>query len=674
MALWIRQIFSGPARDPNSILPAPPRAVHGHKALPVYGHTFLFQRLAGDVALLFPTHWKERRWGGRTLGEMFAMYVWGQWRVVIKGPEKCQQVIEAGGLKASFPWTPPTTLLGMSCLSFLQEDDAEQMRILLSRPLCHKTVIQYARAFAEAAEKCLDGVVQGKFTRQSKRDKVYRVVRNKRQTNSESTSINNTSIDDRSQIPGYVTDNEFDNESEESTQNVIKVKWEALRSYSFDLIDGPILSINKWSSKPEQAEGESTKEEVNVDDTPSSNSKGNKLPSRDTMLLWMDRLKVGVDVIKITFGPEWMYIWLMNEYGRALNARMHISSLFARHAKEMGETVPVERREGHTYNDPTTQPIPLLTLRDNYMREKEDIFGVQATSHGHRPRANLHSGEVRARANTAPEFKNLIDNDSDDDLGAGMTEYVAPYATEQDLARPRYEQSPAFKSRKSTTATTSVSPSRRILFQDAPPVSPSKDSFRDNSQLDAFVTPPTLGNGLARPPPPPSTDNSTHNDQKQQTSILEHILRRQDMDGNGISEAVMTELMISLWMMLDAGNAWTAMALNLLSLDKDACIIIQDELDRLVTQHGRDGIFSPTVLDQTNYLDALIYEAIRLCPPFLGGLKETSETIEFPDLQIQLGKGSFIFFCQPTNECFDIRKSLGKRPEELGKRYPCVEL
>jgi hypothetical protein len=41
----------------------------------------------------------------------------------------------------------------------------------------------------------------------------------------------------------------------------------------------------------------------------------------ERMLFWMDRLKRAMCVIKMTFGAEWMYVWALNEYGRAVNGR-----------------------------------------------------------------------------------------------------------------------------------------------------------------------------------------------------------------------------------------------------------------------------------------------------------------------------------------------------------------
>lgn len=125
---------------------------------------------------------------------------------------------------------------------------------------------------------------------------------------------------------------------------------------------------------------------------------------------------------------------------------------------------------------------------------------------------------------------------------------------------------------------------------------------------------------------------------------------------------------------MDIGNAWTAMALNLLASNSDATDLVHEELEHLEYEFGHDELFSPSVLKRMKYVDALIYEAIRLCPAFLGGLKQTNNTIEFEDIGVQLPKNTHIFFCQPTNMKFDIRKALGQKPHQLGQNFPCVEL
>lgn len=158
------------------------------------------------------------------------------------------------------------------------------------------------------------------------------------------------------------------------------------------------------------------------------------------------------------------------------------------------------------------------------------------------------------------------------------------------------------------------------------------------------------------------------------TSILDRLLRQKDDQGAGLTDAVVMELSILLWMMMDAGNAWTAMALNLLALDDSACVRVQQELDELINVHGKDALFTPKVLGEMTTLDALLHEAIRLCPQFLGGLKVLSETVELPESGVQIPRNTNVVFCQPTDEAFDLTKAIGKCPQDLAKQYPCPEL
>lgn len=116
------------------------------------------------------------------------------------------------------------------------------------------------------------------------------------------------------------------------------------------------------------------------------------------------------------------------------------------------------------------------------------------------------------------------------------------------------------------------------------------------------------------------------------------------------------------------------MALNLLALDHSALKQVEDELSHLTVLHGKDELFSPGVMAQMRYLDALIWESIRLCPPFLGGMKVLSETVELPDDGVQIPKNSNVIFCSPTDRNFDLSAAWGKRPHELAFLYPCPEM
>lgn len=157
-------------------------------------------------------------------------------------------------------------------------------------------------------------------------------------------------------------------------------------------------------------------------------------------------------------------------------------------------------------------------------------------------------------------------------------------------------------------------------------------------------------------------------------TVLERLMKQHDMAGNGLSQVVATDIAILLWMMMEVGNAWTAMALSLIAADAEVLSIVQNEIDYIEQTYGKDDVFSPGALSRMKYLDALLYEAIRLCPPNLGGMKKTTETIELKDAGVQIPKDSNIFFCRPTDMNFDIHKALGKRPENLGRLYPCLEL
>ena len=646
--LWIRQIFSFPRRDLNvSSLPGPPRALSGNNALPVYGHTHLFTRHGGDAALYFSPTQREWHRFGRMLGDCFSMFIWGQWRVVIRGPERAKRVMDSMDLKESWPWTPPKTLLGASCLCLMEdEDEKEQLKSFIGPPLRHHNVVAYAPIFAEHAERCLEDVVAGKF--QKKKDQ------QSAELPPSSRSLHRTfSSDDDLSLTWA---------NHGGPQAYFKLKWDALRSYTFDLVDGPVLSMNHWLPKPEQSNGEPTQQ---VPD--SENKKEPMGPSRDDMLLWMERMKRGIDVIKITFGPEWMYIWLMNEYGRAVNARNHMETVIHSHVEKLTDQVPVTHAPGHALHEPSTQPIPIWSWHENRLRSHENIFGAAHSGSSAAPpnRTRSHSGNVslsRPRASSMPMVMPPRDSDHEDEDPIVVSEYVEPYRTEQDLCRPRLDKSPLRSRQPSVPPEVTAIPP----FIDSPPSSDDRHiRFAEKSSIEL----PEMLPRQAR----------TFSDQTEQSidtniSLLEHILRQQDLTGIGISQAVTTEISILLWLMMEVGNAWTAMALNLLANDVQACSLVQEELDSLETEYGSKELFYPEVLEKMKYLDALLYESIRLCPENLGGLKETTKTIVIPEAGVQVAKGSQVVFCQPTEQKFDIASAVGMRPELLGRKYPCVEL
>jgi hypothetical protein len=819
IGLWIRQLFLGRRRDPYfAAWPPPPRALAGNGAWPVYGHTRLFRRHVGDVMLKFEPQWTEYAIAGRSLGHCFAIFIWGQWRVGIQGPERAQQFFQQP-LQEGWPWTPPVTLLGKSCLALLQQDDigqAKSLRGMLQKPLSANALLRFAPVFAQAAEECLLAVEQG----------VFRKTRSPQKQPPDQCAASPTDEED-------CCEDEEEDELEEGA--CCKLKWEALRSYSLDLVNGPLFEINLWDEKTVSPFKTSSHEASFRKEEPTTwkaaltkwntpkHARKDEPPSRELMLLWMERIKLGLDVIKLTFGPEWMYVWMFNEYGRAVNARMYVEKLIGEHVERMAALVPqVTHERGHVYHEPTTQPFPLLALHQNLMHSKEGIFGdfsvyptpvkqvgVGELTTGNRPRCNSMPGTLVVELS-------LVKDD------CFASPYVTPFNTEQDLARVSPVRKPETFSpegthlegfpqdasmsplgevatspvpqRKSRSMTPpladtneatngtrkphqkkSVSevfreikanrekqkhlshdgqvvysffnPTQRRSFDEADdaPIIKVVQSMNGKKSTEAKEVPTSCapetsetteenckeyasqstqrisnvhkqtehrsltndthsktlsslssdksGNlaGSTAAPSKPQTPMATPFRQQKRVrstgkkkpipdtgnttvqSLLQALLQQRGPEGKGISQTTLMELIINIWMMLEVGNAWTAMAMTLLAWDETALSVIQEELDVLEHEFGGE-LFSPAALERMKYLDALIYESIRLIPPFLGGLKSTTETVILKDAGVQIPKGSHIFFCQPSRQEFDLFAAVGKRPECLGQKYPCVEL
>jgi hypothetical protein len=423
----------------------------------------------------------------------------------------------------------------------------------------------------------------------------------------------------------------------------LKVKWEALRAYTLDLIDGPVLSMNTWSQpSDDRVKGDFSEATGRFSFNLQRKDRGP--PTRERLLLWMERIKDGVDTIKITFGPEWMYIWKMNEYGRALNARMYLEKFVQKHVVKGISEVPVVHAPGHAYHEPSTQPIPLLTWRDNMRRDHEGIFGSQAKP---KSSATVGSNSSRQRSNSMP-FS--VGSDAKEENVDWMA--VEAERTKQDSLRNRSGQigSKPQKQERSMSASVAVSSISPVERQEARSISlPVPETIYPHMSTDSDIT-------------------------AKGCSVLKAILSATDEEGNGVTEIVATEICLALWLMMDVGNAWTSMALSLLAFDSEACGLIQEELDILEMEFGSSELFSPAILGKMVFLDALLYEAIRLTPAFLGGMKETTETVEFLDIGVQIAKGTHVIFCQATDQEFDIHKAVGKKPERIGQLYPCAEL
>lgn len=212
-----------------------------------------------------------------------------------------------------------------------------------------------------------------------------------------------------------------------------------------------------------------------------------------------------------------------------------------------------------------------------------------------------------------------------------------------------------------------------------PPPPPRMSSIERRSQFQG-VHPPNRMRSVSSPHimetsrKSSSADEKVPKSKKPKASILDQILSQHDMSGAGLSNAVASELSILLYMIMDAGNAWTAMALNLLSLDHNALAQVQDEIDYLEGLHGKDKLFTPRVLGKMTTVDALLWEAIRLCPPFCGGMKVTTETVVLEEDGVQIPKNANVIFCQPTDRPFDLSEAMGKKPQDLTLLYPCINM
>ena len=580
-------------------------------------------------------------------------------------------------------------MLELSSSGLSNNNTPSNCRRLLGRPLSHRQVLLYAPQFAKQAEKCLAQICAGTFRKKPESNE-RRPFDDERRANLDDSmhgGVTNSVRDVGSSLDGDDTT---------LTDAVFKVKWDAFRSYTFDLVDGPVLGLNLWNSS------ESPNLECGTAKRKSKKkTKDGEMPCRETMILYMERIKRGVDVIKTTFGPEWMYIWMLNEYGRALNARMHVEEVVRKHVSDVAKRDPgVKHKIGHAYQDPTTQPIPFLTMHENFMRTKEGIFGdshVQPKFSAGRPRSHSMPG--------VSSFKEIKDSgwtSSDDEpinYDLGVDDFLSCFATPQDSLRPRavsvdVSDLASAKARlctpnSSTTTSTTLEHETTIIESTAiPNTSPSlngparewrKSMQEQLANMDNPITNKTrvAASPLPDPEIPILQSKRVTIDEKRGISmltVLERLMKQHDMDGNGLSQVVTSDIAIILWMMLEVGNAWTAMALSLIAADAETLALVQQELDDLERSYGKGDLFSPSALGRMKYLDALLHEAIRLCPPNLGGMKKTTETIELKDIGVQIPKDTNIFFCRPHDMKFDIHSAVGKKPENLGRLYPCVEL
>lgn len=549
-------------------------------------------------------------------------------------------------LKDDFAWSPPVALLGTKCLPLMEDEAADMLYNMLREPLSHEAIVDLAPQFADLAETFMNDLTAGKFRSSREKKQDAREARGEFDADGASKASDAGSSRSFSSSSADEFHQEQMEEGRKGNPDNHKIMYDALRSYTFDLVDGPVLRMDRWSSKREHSNvessseaGISSNEETFEDEEKSSKPQA---VSRQKMIMWMDRLKTAMCVIKMTFGTEWMYVWLLNEYGRAVNGRMHIQEVISEHVQECSDAFPIQRKAGYTHKDAFAQPFPIVTMAENLYYANKTATGKVVSKRSVLPQRTLSEPNLETKSG------DLMSEDFEID--------ASPPPFTHNLLQPPLQR-------------------------------PLSRSCKPNSDME--VRPPLRKRSNTCPeiimPSPPGlvervgTDDTFCQEledirEEVPPSILDSLLQRVDDRGDGLTLAAVSELSILIWMIMDAGNAWTAMALNLLALEESACIRVQQELDELISLHGRGNLFTPQVMAEMKVLDALLYEAIRLCPPFLGGMKTTTKTIELVDLGLQIPKNSHVIFCQPTEEGFNLSKAIGKKPETLGNCYPSPEL
>ena len=253
-----------------------------------------------------------------------------------------KSILDSKGLKEGWAWSPPVTLLGKSCLPLLSDDEAAFLQLLVYKPLAHESVIKYAPQFAQIAEHFVDDLMDGKFEDIKKPAAL-------------SVGGNENSLDDIFRENGGMGQSLHSFHSGRSIEDQPwrhRIKFEGLRSYTMDLMDGPVLGLKMCGGKSEQSGRKSNGKKENDDN----------VGLRDKLLMWMHRLKSGLCVIKFSIGREWMYIWLLSQYGRAVNGRMHLEEVIAEHVEKRASDAPVKHANGQLYHDPFVMPIPLVSI------------------------------------------------------------------------------------------------------------------------------------------------------------------------------------------------------------------------------------------------------------------------------------------------------------------------
>ena len=152
--------------------------------------------------------------------------------------------------------------------------------------------------------------------------------------------------------------------------------------------------------------------------------------------------------------------------------------------------------------------------------------------------------------------------------------------------------------------------------------------------------------------------------------LMYELMKASDERNNCLTEAAIADICLHLWLILDASTSWIALAITLLRNESSAFSKVQSELDNILKNYDVNDLFTDEVMKEMRYLDALIYEAIRICPPFCGGFWKTTNTVLMSKDLLQIPSGTNILLTESSPHPFDLEGALGTSPHRLGESYP----
>ncbi len=152
-------------------------------------------------------------------------------------------------------------------------------------------------------------------------------------------------------------------------------------------------------------------------------------------------------------------------------------------------------------------------------------------------------------------------------------------------------------------------------------------------------------------------------------SLLVDILRTNKCSDQKLHMNTIADIAGLLWIEMYVGNAWTEMALLLMQQNSAVFLKVRDEIDKAATLSGPQRLFHESSLSRMTHLDALIFEAIRLCPPFCGGLWTINKTVLFDGDEVQIPASSHVIIDQTENH-FNLADAVSMPPHQLGESYP----